>query len=101
MVLPSFAEGLPVVIMEAMSLCRPVLTTAVAGIPELVRHEESGWLFAAGSIDELADAIANCLATPADRLAAMAQAAHTRVLQRHSIDTEVSKLARHFTAAIV
>ncbi|MES2949394.1 MAG: glycosyltransferase family 4 protein [Pseudomonadota bacterium] len=101
MVLPSFAEGLPVVIMEAMSLRRPVLTTAVAGIPELVRHEESGWLFAAGSIDELADAITSCLATPADRLATMGQAAHTRVLQRHSIDTEVTKLAQHLTAAIV
>ena len=100
MVLPSFAEGLPVVIMEAMSLHRPVLTTAVAGIPELVRHEECGWLFAAGSIEELADAISSCLATPADQLATMGQAAHARVLQRHSIDTEVSKLAQHLTAAI-
>lgn len=100
MVLPSFAEGLPVVIMEAMSLHRPVLTTAVAGIPELVRHEECGWLFAAGSIEELADAISSCLSTPADQLATMGQAAHARVLQRHSIDTEVSKLAQHLTAAI-
>ncbi len=45
LVLPSFAEGLPVVIMEAMSLRRPILSTYVAGIPELVRPPESGWLF--------------------------------------------------------
>lgn len=45
LVLPSFAEGLPVVIMEAMALRRPVLTTYVAGIPELVRPGENGWLF--------------------------------------------------------
>ena len=36
LVLPSFAEGLPVVLMEAMALRRPVLSTYVAGIPELV-----------------------------------------------------------------
>ena len=49
LVLPSFAEGLPVVIMEAMALRRPVLTTYVAGIPELVLQGENGWLFPAGA----------------------------------------------------
>ena len=48
LVLPSFAEGLPVVVMEAMALRRPVLTTYVAGIPELVRPGENGWLVPAG-----------------------------------------------------
>jgi colanic acid/amylovoran biosynthesis glycosyltransferase len=94
MVLPSFAEGLPVVIMEAMALRRPVLTTAVAGIPELVSQGEVGWLFSAGAVDELADAMAQCLATPAAKLSAMGAAAHKRVLQRHSIDTEAAKLAK-------
>ena len=45
LVLPSFAEGLPVVIMEAMALRRPVLTTYVAGIPELVRQGDERLLF--------------------------------------------------------
>jgi colanic acid/amylovoran biosynthesis glycosyltransferase len=71
MVLPSFAEGLPVVIMEAMALRRPVLSTAIAGIPELVRHGETGWLFAAGSVDELASAIADCMTTPIYQLEEM------------------------------
>lgn len=93
MVLPSFAEGLPVVIMEAMALRRPVLTTAVAGIPELVRQGEVGWLFSAGSVDELANAMEQCLTTSASQLAAMGAAAHKRVLLRHSIDTEAAKLA--------
>jgi colanic acid/amylovoran biosynthesis glycosyltransferase len=99
MVLPSFAEGLPVVIMEAMALRRPVLTTAVAGIPELVHHGEAGWLFPAGAIDALADAMAQCLSTPPEQLKTMAQAAYTRVLQRHSIDTEAGKLAHHLREA--
>ncbi len=96
MVLPSFAEGLPVVIMEAMALRRPVLTTFVAGIPELVQHEQTGWLFAAGSVEELAAALVSCLQAPAATLAAMGDAAYARVLERHSIDTEARKLAGHF-----
>jgi len=51
LVQPSFAEGLPVVIMEAMVLRRPVLTTYVAGIPELVQPGKNGWLFPAGDVD--------------------------------------------------
>jgi glycosyltransferase involved in cell wall biosynthesis len=100
LVLPSFAEGLPVVIMEAMVLQRPVITTAVAGIPELVRNGENGWLVSAGAIDELTDAMANCLATPSIQLAEMGRAARTRALARHSVDTEASKLAAHFTRAM-
>ncbi|RFO97996.1 colanic acid biosynthesis glycosyltransferase WcaL [Rhodoferax lacus] len=100
MVLPSFAEGLPVVIMEAMALRRPVLTTSIAGVPELVRHGESGWLFAAGSVEELAEAIAACLSTPVEVLHAMGARAYERVLQRHSVDTEAAKLAALFQQAI-
>jgi colanic acid/amylovoran biosynthesis glycosyltransferase len=96
MVLPSFAEGLPVVIMEAMALRRPVITTFVAGIPELVRHGESGWLFPAGDVDELVVAIKACLDASAQQLSAMARAAHSRVLARHDIDTEAAKLQALF-----
>ncbi len=99
LVLPSFAEGLPVVIMEAMALRRPVLTTYVAGIPELVRPGENGWLFPAGAIDELAAAMADCLAQPPEVLQRMGEAAYRRVLQRHDIDTEAARLAGYFKAS--
>ncbi|MFJ4349134.1 glycosyltransferase family 4 protein [Pseudomonas sp. NPDC089401] len=98
LVLPSFAEGLPVVIMEAMALRRPVLTTYVAGIPELVRPGDNGWLFPAGAVDELATAMADCLAQPVEVLQRMGEAARQRVLERHDIDTEAAKLARYFEA---
>lgn len=100
LVLPSFAEGLPVVIMEAMALRRPVVSTYVAGIPELVRPGRDGWLCAAGDVDALVVALEALLATPPATLEAMGQAAHVRVLERHAIDIEAAKLARLFSASV-
>ena len=82
MVLPSFAEGLPVVLMEAMALARPVITTAVAGIPELVDHN-TGWLIPSGSVAALAGAMEACLSSDSEQLAAMGQAGCARVREQH------------------
>lgn len=83
-------------IMEAMSVQRPVLTTWIAGIPELVIEGENGWLYPPGSVDELALAMERCLSTPADELARMGARARTRVLARHDIDREAAKLIALF-----
>lgn len=96
MVLPSFAEGLPVVIMEAMALKRPVISTYVAGIPELVIDGENGWLVPAGSVTSLTNAMQAVLATPQQQLLKMGEAAYNSVRQRHDIDVEASKLASLF-----
>jgi glycosyltransferase involved in cell wall biosynthesis len=96
LVLPSFAEGLPVVIMEAMALGRPVVTTYVAAIPELVRDGSTGWLVPAGDVAGLAAALRECLSAPIDRLAAMANAARALVRERHDVDREAAKLATLF-----
>jgi colanic acid/amylovoran biosynthesis glycosyltransferase len=99
LVLPTFAEGLPVVIMEAMALRRPVLSTYVAGIPELVRDGENGWLIPAGSIDELTAAMQDCLSRSAEEIRRMGDAGHRRVIERHSIDVEAAKLADLFRSS--
>jgi colanic acid/amylovoran biosynthesis glycosyltransferase len=96
LVLPSFAEGLPVVLMEAMALRRPVVATYVAGIPELVRPGENGWLVPAGSVDDLVAALDDCLSQPLAQLERFGAAAFERVTARHSIDTEAGKLAALF-----
>lgn len=98
LVLPSFAEGLPVVIMEAMALRRPVISTYVAGIPELVRTGETGWLVPAGDAAALADAMAACLAAPDDVLASMGEAGQRRVAADHDVDTSAALLSQLFRA---
>ncbi|HUX90616.1 MAG TPA: glycosyltransferase family 4 protein [Gallionellaceae bacterium] len=100
LLLPSFAEGLPVVIMEAMALRRPVLTTHIAGIPELVRAGEDGWIFPPGDVEALVSALKEFLATPAEVLKKMGDSAHQRVLERHSVDIEAEKLAKLFRLVI-
>jgi glycosyltransferase involved in cell wall biosynthesis len=99
LVLPSFAEGLPVVLMEAMALGRPVVTTYVAGIPELVLAGECGWLIPAGDVQALAAAIEDVLARAPDALQAMGDAGRRRVLARHDADVEAAKLAALFQRA--
>lgn len=95
LILPSFAEGLPVVVMEAMAAGRPVIATTIAGVPELVTPEV-GWLVPAGDATALADAIGTLAATPRETLQAMGLAARARVFARHDIDQEAQKLAALF-----
>ena len=93
LVLPSFAEGLPVVIMEAMALGRPVISTYIAGIPELVEPGVTGWLVPAGAIDPLVEAMAEALTVEPAELEQMGRAATARVADRHDAYTEAKKLA--------
>lgn len=96
LILPSFAEGLPVVIMEALAMGRPVISTYVAGIPELVEPGQCGWLVPPGSTESLVKAMEDCLNTSVETLEAMGQNGRDRVLQRHNIATEAAHLTRCF-----
>ena len=97
LVLPSFAEGLPVVLMEALALGRPVVSSYVAGIPELVENGVNGWLVPAGSVQALTEALREVLATPVERLAAMGQAGTRRVAVLHDASREAAQLALLFS----
>lgn len=98
LVLPSFAEGLPVVLMEALAGGRPVIATYVAGVPELITDQVCGWLVPAGSVDQLADAIRQSLAAPDTLIQTMGAAGRKRVLEQHDIARESLKLAALFKA---
>jgi colanic acid/amylovoran biosynthesis glycosyltransferase len=100
LVLPSFAEGLPMVIMEAMALRRPVISTFVAGIPELVQPGAHGWLVPAGDVKALVHTMRTCLEAPPEMLERMGEAAHSRALERHNVNTQAAQLATLFQLAI-
>ena len=98
MVLPSFAENMPVVIMEALALGRPVISTYVAGIPELIQPGKTGWLVPAGDEIALSEAMREALTAPVDRLAAMGAEGRLHILKHHEASTEAFKLSSLFKA---
>lgn len=92
LVLPSFAEGLPVALMEAMARGRPVVATAVGGVAELVAPGKNGWLVAPGSVERLGDALEELWATPPAELERLGRHGAECVAARHNRLTEAAKL---------
>ncbi len=97
LVLPSFAEGVPVVLMEAMAARMPVIATQVGGVGELVRPNETGLLVSPGDADGLRDAILSLMGDAARR-DAMGAAGRARIDAEFTATTEAARLARLFRA---
>jgi colanic acid/amylovoran biosynthesis glycosyltransferase len=98
LVLASFMEGLPVVLMEAMALGVPVIAPDVAGIPELVEHGHTGMLFTAGDWDQLADRML-ALGADASLRERLASAARHRVEEQFDAAIAVIPLYERLAAA--
>lgn len=95
LVLPSFAEGVPVVLMEAMASGKPVIATRIAGVHELVDHGQSGLLVHPGDAHGLADAIAQLCHDPQLR-ERMGSVGRAKVEAEFDIDGEAARLAALF-----
>ena len=96
--LPSFAEGLPVVIMESLALARRVISTYIAGHPELMDTGKTGWLIPAGSVEGLVEAMRNSLQASSEELTMMGLEGQRRVMQLHSVQKKGTKLKDLFSA---
>lgn len=96
LIVASLAENLPVVVMEAMAMSRPVIAPQISGIPELVSHRETGWLVPPGSVNALAAAMTECLSSSREKLRLMGQRGRERVLALHDVDRETAVLADLF-----
>jgi glycosyltransferase involved in cell wall biosynthesis len=93
--LPSFAEGVPVVLMEAMAARVPVVSTGVMGIPELVADGQTGRLVAPGRPGPLAAALRELAADPAER-ARMGARGRAAIEAGFDVDRSAAELARLF-----
>ena len=96
LVLPSFAEGLPIVFFEALAVGRPVISTYIAAHPELIETGVNGWLVPAGAVEPLVDAMAEALTSDPADLERMGRAGAKCVAEQHNVHTEVEKLVNLF-----
>ncbi|MBB5276891.1 glycosyltransferase involved in cell wall biosynthesis [Rhizobium rosettiformans] len=99
LLLPSYHEGLPIVLMEALALARPVITTKITAIPELV-DPSCGWLVSPGNHDELVAAMRSALLASPEDLLKMGLAGQQRVALMHDIRDLAEALHRNFEAAV-
>lgn len=94
-VLPSLAEGIPVVLMEAMCSFVPCVSTPVNGIPELIDHEITGLLAIPGDLDSLVAQLQRLCNSPEER-ARLANSANLKVRQRFDLAGNVRQLSQIF-----
>jgi glycosyltransferase involved in cell wall biosynthesis len=94
-VLPSYVEGMPMALLEAMSWGLPTIATAVGGVPEIITHEANGLLIPPGDTAALAAAIARLMADPQLRQR-LGDAARATVAERFSLDTAVRRLLEFY-----
>lgn len=93
LVLPSYREGLPNAVLEAMAAARPSIATRVGGIPDLVEHRVTGLLYDAGDVQALARCLLE-LSTHRELVTAMGGRARERALSRHSVAAGAGAMMR-------
>ena len=93
--LASFAEGIPVVLMEAMAMEIPCVTTWIMGVPELIRNEIDGLLIAPSDVDALAGALMR-LMDDAELRQRLGRAGRLRIQDRYNLSRNVTRLAEIF-----
>ena len=98
--LPSFAEGLPVVLIEAMATGLPVVASRITGIPELVEEGESGLLVVPGDGADLTNALERLLREPSERRRAMGAAGRAKVEAEFDLEQTAQQLAELYEELI-
>ena len=94
--LPSYAEGVPIAVLEAMAAGLPVVTTPVGGIPDLIADGRNGLLVQPGDVPALASAINRLLDDPALR-GAMGDLNRQQVVAEYDVPRYVDRLLALYT----
>jgi glycosyltransferase involved in cell wall biosynthesis len=98
-VVPSLGEGFGMVALEAMERARPVIASAVGGLPEIVADDQTGLVVPSADADALADAIV-ALAGNLPRAAAMGNAGRERALAQFTPERCVARIEKLYSAAL-
>jgi glycosyltransferase involved in cell wall biosynthesis len=97
--MPSVKEGLPVVLLEALALARPVVGTQVGGIPEVIEHGKTGFLVPPKDSEGLAEAIIWALKNP-DEAARLGERGRELISREFNVETMARKTAAVYTEVL-
>jgi glycosyltransferase involved in cell wall biosynthesis len=97
--LSSFAEGVPIALMEAMAMKVPCVSTCIAGIPELIRDGLDGLLVSASSVEALASALERLIEDPSLRRS-LGEAGSRRALELYNLPQNATLLAQLFRSQV-
>jgi glycosyltransferase involved in cell wall biosynthesis len=95
-ILPSYREGLPNALLEAMQAGLAVITTKVGGIPDVVQHDVNGYLIEPGNYKELASYVRD-LSKDVEKIKSLGANAIKTIENQHSIDIAISKFREILT----
>jgi glycosyltransferase involved in cell wall biosynthesis len=98
-VLPSLTEGLPNVVLESFAFGKTVVATAVGGVPELVKHKKNGYLVEPGNVNQMTQAITECLRDDVF-LERMGVAAYKTVKEEFDFESQSEKLIRVYNEVL-
>lgn len=94
--LPSYSEGMPMAILDAMGCGLPIVSTKVGGIPKIVQHGINGYLYEPGDSENMAQAIINLLTNNSERIKA-GQASAAIVQKKYSLQHNIDKIKKIYT----
>ncbi|PEQ95224.1 hypothetical protein CN481_05055 [Bacillus sp. AFS006103] len=97
-ILPSYHEGMPMAILEAMSFGDVVISTYVGGIPKVIQNDRNGYLVKAGEVDEIVKAVLT--AVNGNRKVEVGRQAYNTILQSFNIDKNVKNLIQLYHSII-
>jgi len=93
-ILPSIMEGIANVVLEAMAIGLPVLSTDCGGMSEVVKTSETGWLLPKRSASAIADGVENIIATKEDELHSITKNAHNLVKRFYSANNSIDEFSK-------
>jgi colanic acid/amylovoran biosynthesis glycosyltransferase len=89
LLMPSLEEGIPNVVVEAMAIGLPVISTNCGGVPELIEDKVNGWLVPIRDPAALAEAISSFVALPLNEIQEVRSAARKKVEEQHALELMV------------
>ena len=100
LLLPSLGEGIANVVLEAMSLGLPIISTDCGGMAEVVKHKETGWLIPMRSSSAIVEAVIDFDKTSSEDLKAMTKSAFELVKKEFDNDCNIEKFIRLYESVV-